>query len=130
MDKVLAAIVSAATSSRPWGTARANLVIYGGRHELIWQPCLKEAMNADLVIVEQASRLLVNYALLGLQAARMTKVAFWGHGANLQRHSANALSESVKRVVSRHPHWWFAYTDGCRDRVAGIGYPADRITVV
>lgn len=112
-----------------WGTRRRNRALHWGPYELIWQPCVREAIAADLVIVEQASRLLVNYLLLTLQAVRMTKVAFWGHGANLQRHSAVGPAESVKRMISRYPHWWFAYTEGCRQRVAEIGYPAERITV-
>jgi glycosyltransferase involved in cell wall biosynthesis len=80
------------------------------------------------VIVEQASRLLLNYWLLWHQRRGRTRVAFWGHGENL-KPSASRLGERVKRRVTRMPHWWFAYTEGTRDRVAGLGYPADRITV-
>jgi glycosyltransferase involved in cell wall biosynthesis len=82
------------------------------------------------VIVEQASRLLLNYALLLRQGIGMARVAFWGHGANLQAHRSLALAEAVKKRVSRRPHWWFAYTEGSRHRVRELGYPAERITVV
>ena len=113
-----------------WGVSRRNRVLRFGRRELIWQPCLGEARRADLVVVEQASRLLVNYVLIGLQAVGPTRVAYWGHGENLQRHTASASSEWLKRRVSRLPHWWFAYTEGSKRRVTALGYPPERVTVV
>ncbi len=113
-----------------WAISRHNKVLLVGGREVIWQPCLAEARSADLVIVEQASRLLLNYALLGLQAAGHVNVAFWGHGANLQARTANTPSERLKRRVSRLPHWWFAYTEGSKNRVTALGYPPERVTVV
>lgn len=114
----------------PWGLSRPNRALRLGRRELVWQPCLADSRDADLVIVEQASRLLLNYVLLGRQALGRGRVAFWGHGANLQRHTASPTSEWLKRRISRLPHWWFAYTEGCRRRVEALGYPSERITVV
>jgi glycosyltransferase involved in cell wall biosynthesis len=113
-----------------WAIRRRNRVLQVDGRELVWQPCVRQARNADLVVVEQASRLLVNYVLLGLQATGQAKVAFWGHGANLQRHTASAASEWLKRKISRLPHWWFAYTEGSKSRVSALGYPSERITVV
>ena len=113
-----------------WGRRRPNRVLKVGGRELVWQPCLQDVRGADLVVVEQASRLLLNYVLLGGQATGLGRVAFWGHGANLQRQTASAASEWLKRRVSRLPHWWFAYTEGSRRRVEELGYPAERITVV
>src|SRR5207248_3109492 len=107
-----------------WAIRRENRVLRVGRRELVWQPCLADARGADLVVVEQASRLILNYVLLARQAAGRGRVAFWGHGANLQRQSASAASEWVKRRVSRRPHWWFAYTEGSKRRVEAVGYPA------
>jgi L-malate glycosyltransferase len=113
-----------------WAIRRPNRVVRVGRRELVWQACLEDVRGADLVIAEQASRLLVNYLLLARQQAGRGRVAFWGHGANLQLRSASAVSESLKRRLSRRPHWWFAYTDGTRRRIERLGYPAERITVV
>lgn len=118
------------TRTLDWAVEKPNRVLSIGGHELVWQPCVRLAADADLVIVEQASRLLVNYVLMGLQACGAVRVAFWGHGRNLQRHRAHRVGESVKRLVSRYPHWWFAYTDPTKARVARLGYPGDRITVV
>ncbi len=113
-----------------WGTRRDSRVVRCGDLEALWQPCLREARTSDLVIVEQASRLLVNYALLTMQGLGGTRVAFWGHGANLQAHTAAPGSEWLKRRVSQLPHWWFAYTEGSKSRVTSLGYPGDRVTVV
>jgi glycosyltransferase involved in cell wall biosynthesis len=118
------------TAELDWALRRRNRVLSLGRRDLIWQPCIRLALQADLVIVEQASRLLVNYPLLALQALGAARVAFWGHGANLQHHRAHRAGELVKRFVSRHPHWWFAYTARARARVEELGYPGQRITVV
>jgi glycosyltransferase involved in cell wall biosynthesis len=113
-----------------WALRRRNRVLKLGRREVVWQPCLSDVRGADLVIVEQASRVLINYVLLARQAAGLSRVAFWGHGANLQPQTASAASEWLKRKVSRLPHWWFAYTEGSRRRVEALGYPSERITVV
>ena len=101
----------------------------GGR-SLVWQPALSRLADADLVIVEQAAKLLVNYPLLTSQLAGTRRVGFWGHGANLQRIGARRGTEALKRSASRLPHWWFAYTEGARARVEAMGYPVERITVV
>lgn len=117
-------------SQVPWGRRRRNRVLVIGDRELVWQPCLADVRGADLVVVEQASRLLLNYVLLAQQAAGLGRVAFWGHGANLHRQRASAAGEWVKRRISRLPHWWFAYSEGSKERVELLGYPAERITVV
>jgi glycosyltransferase involved in cell wall biosynthesis len=113
-----------------WAEFKPNRFFNVGRRTLIWQPVVSTAREVDLVVVEQATRLLANYVLLAMQAFGSPKVAFWGHGANLQEDSASRAGEAVKRLVSRHPHWWFAYTDGSRARVMRLGYPSERITVV
>jgi len=118
------------TTDLEWAERVESRFLRVGSRYLVWQPITKQARAADLVVVEQASRLLVNYPLLAQQSAGLTKVAFWGHGANLQTHTAAPGAERVKRFVSRYPHWWFAYTDAVRKRVVDLGYPEERITVV
>ena len=46
-----------------WANHIKNRSIKIGTHELYWQPCLKHIREADLIIVEQASKLLLNYVL-------------------------------------------------------------------
>src|ERR1700733_214705 len=118
------------TAHLSWAEYRRNTFLRIGRRYLIWQPVLDVARRADLVIVEQANKLLINNVLLAWQFVGGPPVVFWGHGANLQRSDADALEERLKRRVALLPAWWFAYTQGCKDRVAGYGYPRDRITVL
>ena len=99
------------------------------KRQLVWQRCVRATRGADLVIVEQASRLLVNYVLLALRRFRKQKVAFWGHGIDHSDHRSR-LGERVKRAISQRVDWWFAYTEETANLVADAGYPADRITVV
>lgn len=113
-----------------WQTKIRNRELALGGRSIIWQPVLRRVRGSDLVILEQASRLLVNYPLLAAQRLGGPRIALWGHGVNLQGHTASSIGERVKRLVSRWPHWWFAYTDGVAGIVRNLGYPADRITSV
>ena len=118
------------TAAIPWGHAVQNRRIPFGRRSFWWQPCAALIRGSDLVIVEQASRLLLNYLLLAGQTLGGPKVAFWGHGRNFQGHRASRAAETVKRLISRWPHWWFAYTEGSAEVVRQLHYPLDRITAV
>lgn len=113
----------------PWAVhhQRREVAIAGRR--LIWQPGVGLLRGADLVIVEQASRLIMNYLLLLARPLGGPRVAFWGHGVNFDAHSQR-LGETLKRWLSRQPHWWFAYTDAVAGIVERTGYPRARITVV
>jgi glycosyltransferase involved in cell wall biosynthesis len=100
---------------------------FGG---MTWQHVWKLTQSADLVIVEQAVKHLVNYAFLGRRLVTPQKVAFWGHGRNFQSRKPNSTQERVKRFISRHVDWWFAYNDLSASVVRELGFPADRITSV
>jgi glycosyltransferase involved in cell wall biosynthesis len=114
-----------------WAHYRPHRHLRVGRRELIWQPVLDLAEGADLVIVEQASKLLVNYVFLALQSRSTSPaVALWGHGANLQRHTASRIGEAIKVLASRRARWWFAYTESTRQLLITRGIPNSRITVV
>jgi L-malate glycosyltransferase len=100
-----------------------------GRRGLLWQTYPAALREAQLVVVEQASNLILNYRLLNAQRRGRTRVAFFGHGQNFAE-GASGLGETVKAWTSRRVHWWFAYTEKAADVVAGLGYPRERITVV
>lgn len=106
-----------------------NRFIKLGRWSMIWQPVLSRTRNADLVIVEQQVKLLVNYVLLLRQLRGVQKVAFFGHGKNLQARSDKTPAERLKKRMVRLPHWWLVYTQGVARYVTELGYPAERITV-
>jgi glycosyltransferase involved in cell wall biosynthesis len=114
----------------PWATRIPNRIVRLGSWFVYWQPCLRELRRADLVIVEQASKLLLNYVLLLQQLRGRTRLAFWGHGKNFQVHSASALGERVKRVMSRRVWWWFAYNEASSQVVRELGFDPGRITNV
>ena len=118
------------TVALPWSEPIQNRYLAVGDRNLVWQPFLRRVTSADLVIVEQASRLLANYPLLAWQRLGGPKVALWGHGRNFQTHAASAAGEWVKRRWTGAAHWWFAYNDLSATVLAELGLPSDRITSV
>jgi glycosyltransferase involved in cell wall biosynthesis len=114
----------------PWATKISSVIWVIGKWELYWQPVLEYLHDVDLVIVEQANKLLVNYVLQAQNLLGIRKLAFWGHGRNLQAKKVDTLSEWIKRKLSTKAHWWFAYDDVSARYVESLGYPHDRITSV
>jgi len=82
--------------------------------------------DADLVVLTQENKLIVNHVVLIL--ARKFKVAFWGHGANLQSNSTCGFRELFKRWTTNKVDWWFGYTKITTDLVKSTGFPEKRIT--
>jgi glycosyltransferase involved in cell wall biosynthesis len=110
----------------PWAEPLATRYLAGGR--LCWQPMQQHIRDADLVIVTQENKLLHNHLLL--VAPRRFRLAFWGHGANLQSGRPDGAKERYKRWTTRRVDWWFAYTGLSADLVQAAGFPADRTTVL
>jgi L-malate glycosyltransferase len=118
------------TSEVPWGISIRNRTLRMGQTQLVWQPCLRRVRNVDLVIVEQASRMLINYLLLFGQSLGGPKVALWGSGIGFRGARHSRVGEALKRRISKFPHWWFAYNELSAESVATLGYPLQRITTV
>jgi glycosyltransferase involved in cell wall biosynthesis len=115
----------------PWEQRIENRYFQIAGTEFVWQPCWSEVQDADLVIVEQANRLLINYlVLLRRKLGWGPKIAFWGHGRNMQSLSAESFREKIKRRLVTEVDWWFAYTKLSAETVALHGFPQSRITVV
>jgi glycosyltransferase involved in cell wall biosynthesis len=114
----------------PWAVHRPDQTISLLGNKALWQPVLPYLRGANLVIVQQASKLLLNYYLLARQQFGIGKLAFWGHGKNFQATKDNALAEWVKKRVSTRVHWWFAYNDLSQTIVEELGFPKERITNV
>ena len=112
-----------------WALRIRNRYVRAGPKYLCWQPLPAAARYADLVIVTQENSLLSNYPLL-LRRRPGQRVAFWGHGANLQSRSDGNLRERFKRWTTNRVDWWFAYTRSSADLVRRAGFPPDRITVL
>jgi L-malate glycosyltransferase len=112
-----------------WGERTPVRRIGLGSKNLVWQTAPEIVWSSDLVVVEQATRLILNYRLMPRRHLGGPKVALWGHVVS-PYWDANPTSERIKRWVSRQPDWWFAYTDGEAERLQDLGYPAERITSV
>lgn len=112
-----------------WALRRPNRIVTLAGRDLIYQPVFRESSDYDLILIEQASRLLVNYGLHARRwLGRGPGIGLVGHGANLA-HGSSALGEGLKRFVLDKSDWFFAYTEGTKERLTAAGYPPDRVTV-
>lgn len=109
-----------------WGEKLATRYLWGNR--ICWQPFSKKVQRADLVIVTQENKLVCN--LWPLFAWRNYKLAFWGHGKNMQAlPSMNGkLKERMKFLTTNYVDWWFVYTGISQHLVNGLGFSKDKIT--
>lgn len=110
----------------PWASSLSTHYALGGR--ICWQPFGDHIRDADLVVVTQENKLLFNYWLL-VHRPR-ARIAFWGHGKNMQSENPDGVLERVKRWSTPRVDWWFAYTDLSRRFVEETGFPRNRITVL
>jgi len=98
------------------------------REKLCWQPFGKYARHADLVIVMHENKLIYNLWLLSF--GRPRRLAFWGHGRNMQSDQPHGLKERFKRWTINKVDWWFAYTESSAELIQDAGFPHTRTTVV
>lgn len=112
-----------------WAIYRENKVISIGKTDLLWQPALNLAIKSDLVIVEHANKLLVNYVLIFMRIFSNMKLAFWGHGRNMQG-KVNGFKNRLKYAYIGWCDHWFAYTEGVKEFLIEKNVSEDIITVV
>jgi glycosyltransferase involved in cell wall biosynthesis len=117
-------------TDEPWSCFAENRYFNLHGTRLVWQPVLKDIINADLIIVEQSNSLIINYFVLFLRFLGVKKVAFWGHGRNMQSGNKSSFSENLKRILIGSVDWWFAYTGNSVEWVANTGFPVSKITNV
>lgn len=110
----------------PWAQTIPTRYFAGGR--LCWQPVARHLGKPALVVVTQENKLLQNHLLM--TAPRRFKLAFWGHGANLQSGNPHGLKERFKRWTTNRVDWWFAYTRMSADLVTASRFPPSRVTVL
>jgi glycosyltransferase involved in cell wall biosynthesis len=114
----------------PWAKVIRNRVLRIGGREIYWQPAMFLLRGYDLIVVEQANRLLINYLLQLLRIPLGFKLAYWGHGKDFQNTDKGGWRQRFKALYTRHVDWWFAYTDLSRQLVHECGMPKEQITVV
>jgi len=100
--------------------------------ELVWQSAVRKCSNADLVIVEQANRLILNHILLiKKNIVRKPRIAFLGHGKNFQSKEndfLSYLSEKLKQYLLSSVDWWFSYTELSTRHLIKLGIDKRNIT--
>lgn len=112
---------------RSWASFVPNTYFRIGAYEMVWQHLPYNQIKPDLLIFEQAVKLINNYRFLF--GRRQYPVAFFGHGRNMQS-SGFSFRENLKRKLIHQVDWWFAYTDLSRQVLVDANYPSDRITTV
>lgn len=95
--------------------------------KIVVQLPLCDMAKADLIIVEQANKHVVNYILILLSTLKIKKIAFWGHGFDHQNPTIT-LSSKIKRYMLPRVDWWFAYTSQVAKYVSKCGFSPQRIT--
>jgi glycosyltransferase involved in cell wall biosynthesis len=114
-----------------WADVVNNRFFRVGGRDLIWQPFPAALRDADLVVLIQENRILSNYPwLLRWSVPKGQRVAYWGHGRNLQSQAPTGLRERWKKWFVTRVDWWFAYTDSTRAILLADGFPGERITVL
>ena len=111
------------------GIYKRNFVIKIMGITLYWQPILGLIKKGDLVIVEQANKLLVNYILMILNKFRFIKLAFWGHAYD-HSNEIKSYRNKFKDLFINSPFWWFAYTKGVAEYIKKKNFPSENITIL
>jgi L-malate glycosyltransferase len=97
---------------------------------LFWQNLLPYIQNNDLIVVEQANRVLATYVLFIKKSfGKDIKVAFWGHGIN-RKLEGNSFANKYKLGIARMADWWFAYTEGVKAMLIANGVSPQKITAL
>jgi L-malate glycosyltransferase len=97
--------------------------------KVLFQPLFHAALQANLVIVEQANKFVLNHFLLALSRLGLKRLAFWGLGENRQTGQSR-ISEWYRRRSLNWVSWWFAYTSSSADYLIAQGAPEERVTIV
>jgi len=101
-----------------------------GSKKLCWQSASRDARTADLIVVQQSARELINYKLAALKQVSKYRLALWGHGTEFQRSWTTPITVALKTRLFNNVDYWFAYTPGVARIMERAGYPRERICVV
>jgi len=113
------------SGSLSWAHKLNTSYILGDR--ICWQPFNELALASDLTILTHENKLICN--LWAQYLLTKSRVALWGHGANLQGNNTS-LRERFKRSTAGQADWWFGYTEMSRQLILQSGFPAERVSIV
>jgi len=120
--------LKADTTELPWAIKAPKYYIGPSKYNLVFQNALNVLRDADLIIMQQESRLLLNYLLHLRRAFGRVKIAYFGHGRNFQAPVGDGAGDRLKRFLATKVDWWFAYNDLSAEVVESYGFPRERIT--
>ena len=112
-----------------WAKRVPNRSLGIGKFKLKWQPLTKYLSDKDLIIVEKANKLLLNYYIIIARKFWKNRLGFWGHGRNLQADPQSA-GNRLNKLFLKKCDWWWAYTKSVKDFLVEQRYPPSRITIV
>ncbi|MCQ8183167.1 glycosyltransferase family 4 protein [Methylomonas sp. SURF-1] len=105
-----------------------SLWLFSGKLHIL-PSAVRHIVWADFVITEQANKHFHNYLLMLMHWLGCKRFAYWGHGQNRQG-DPHSFRERIKKILSTQVDWWFAYTSGVAEYIAGLGYPKAKITIL
>jgi glycosyltransferase involved in cell wall biosynthesis len=112
-----------------WGRPVANHYYGLAGRTVCWQEIPDDIYKSDLVILTQGNVLVRSHLIQARIRARGGRVALYGHGINFQA-PRDCLANRLKKFYTVRASWWFAYTKGVKEILTGMGFPAERITIV
>lgn len=110
----------------PWAIELPTRYFLNGK--ICWQPFGDYARGSDLVVLMHENKMIYNLWLMFFKRPR--RLAFWGHGRNMQSQRPHGWRERFKRWTVNKVDWWFAYTESSAELVTDTGFPRARTTVV
>jgi GT2 family glycosyltransferase/glycosyltransferase involved in cell wall biosynthesis len=116
------------TGEITWAELVQNRQLPARGQALLWQPVLRSVRHADLVVVEQASKLIVNNLFAVWRRFGGPQLALWGHGINRNTASRSAAGEWWKKLMLHQSDWFFAYTSGVARDVIKMGASSAQVT--
>jgi len=111
-----------------WAHRVRNRYFQVGGVDLLMQPLPRPARDAELVVLMQENRILSNYGLLAKRKLSGRRLAWWGHGRNLQSQAPDGWRERWKAACLHQVDWWFGYTPSTVAFLTAAGFDTTRIT--
>jgi len=117
------------TASLDWATRVPVTDFRVAGQTFHWQSAGSHIKDADLTIVSQENKLLLNYWLQMRYMLFGKRMGFFGHGRSSAGGRFPRIGRILKRFLATRVHWWFAYTPEVADLIADYGFPRDRISI-